>query len=642
MVGLRATASKERLTYVPLVAALSALLAMLVGHTICPLLFAENDDTGIQLILSGATSGGAPSPYAVFINYLLGLAISGLFSLAPSVAWWTLFQLALIWASMTLFGVCMGLALHEFKSLPLKRPVLLAVVLALVDFGLFLSPLAWIQFTETASVATSVATFALVTVALLPTHPLREERFVRLMVRSSQVAAIALFVLGFAVRSESALASVPFLVLGLAFAWVRKREVLPSLVPILVLLVCCSVLSIVHELAYATGEWAGFQEVNNARSAFLDYPHPGFGEARELYESAGWSEEVYNLASSWYFLDDAITPESFEQIASRLESSALLGEPLQWAKAVLTAGSGDVYANDYISYFSLVVLLFAINVALGRDWLSVGVASLAVLGLAAGLSLLCAGGRFLFRVFFVMVFPAVLFLLAIALADTFPALIKWGCGRHGAQVRTVLGFVSALCYLVAAIAIRGAGMRLLVFALPIAALAAGQVGQHAGRPFVGLGVLLMCLVVPGVGSSLLINGAAPVPLSRFDYDARLAQQYAICEENPEKAFVFTVDTSFDPWLVDFPNNAVSFGGWSYFAPWHADEVEDLGLGVSSLTSEDFVRRGDRLRLLCFDETYPSLISALLSERYGAHVSYVLDSGCSRSDVLCFRFRLDDS
>lgn len=135
----------------------------------------------------------------------------------------------------------------------------------------------------------------------------------RLAGRWAAVCGVLLWWLGFLWRKESALLSLPFAALYLAYCLWKNRpdwksiakRVLPWAGLALGLAGVCFGL---ERWMWAAPEWAEYAAFNKARTVLVDYRTAPWSEAREDLEPLGISENDYWCATNWIFAD----PEFFD------------------------------------------------------------------------------------------------------------------------------------------------------------------------------------------------------------------------------------------------------------------------------------------------------------------------------------------
>lgn len=65
-----------------------------------------------------------------------------------------------------------------------------------------------------------------------------------------------------------------------------------------------------------------FGEFNSYRVAFMDYPHPNYDEAPDLYKKNGWNESTYELINAGCFLPEEFSIDSLKGICSNSEENS--------------------------------------------------------------------------------------------------------------------------------------------------------------------------------------------------------------------------------------------------------------------------------------------------------------------------------
>ncbi|MEM7720774.1 MAG: hypothetical protein AAF376_00225 [Pseudomonadota bacterium] len=155
-----------------------------------PLAFAENDDSAMMMLSSGAYDG-TPSPYLVFINYYFGVFLVALYSFTGAIPWYPVVFLAAL-------SLSVGLLVGRFWSRRLHFNFVELALLTLLC--LFLTVLTvQMQFTTVAGVSLSIGIWSV----LSGPGP------------AARVAGAVLVVLAFLLRFEAAVLAVmittPFL-----------------------------------------------------------------------------------------------------------------------------------------------------------------------------------------------------------------------------------------------------------------------------------------------------------------------------------------------------------------------------------------------------------------------------------------------
>ncbi len=406
--------------------------------------YLTNDDNAIAYTLAGYHTG-EPSPYALFINCLLGFPVSALYTAAPGVPWWAALQLAAIALSTVVIGACM-LCMGWRRAVPLWLSL---AVFAALTVLLLLQPVVELTYTVTAAVLGS-AGCALILCAAEETG--RTKRTVLDALGCSFVVGAFLY------REETGFALLSFLFAACgyrALLAVRKgaaqenapetqgpgaevqagkkagsrtgallRLERPKAAPdtmqnetvwrrgaaracllFLATLGACLAAFALNNALQEAHHGMEYWEFFRYRERFTDYPRDSYSENPALYEGVGWDETLYGLADRWCFMDARINTASLKAIA---ESTSAHGATLARAAADCLAVIDGALPLRMTTFF----LLCAGTVALcawwrdRRRWPETAALLCVLLGSALLCLLLGLGGRFLERTFRVVAIPA--------------------------------------------------------------------------------------------------------------------------------------------------------------------------------------------------------------------------------------------
>ena len=366
-----------------------------------PVTFLNNDDTNIMRALSGDYSG-VPTASHPFINVVLSVPCSVLYSIMPGVAWWPLVHLLALWAGITVLLAALFKAFTA-KGLPLWLP---AAIGAFFTFTLYGYAIVRMTFTLTSAI---LGTGALATVLAFGTEekdlssPLLPMGF-----------ALLLAIACFAFRNSAGMSMLPFWLLGCLYRlYVLFGHGLPlrkcAAALLLPLLLCVVAVGMdrVNTLGIEHFNGPAFMDYDDARSRYMDYAHDSYAKNPGLYASVGWDEDLARLAESRFFMDERITPEAFRAIyeGSSIRTSSLFATLWQGLKL----GVRTVRGNGQILYCMIGMLLTLAIAAVGCARTKRLPVFLFCLCFAGGGFLLCyylcCAGRFPLRTFFMIAYP---------------------------------------------------------------------------------------------------------------------------------------------------------------------------------------------------------------------------------------------
>lgn len=370
-----------------------ALLIVGVAARLSTLTFFDNDDLNIAWALAGYRTG-APSFAHPFINCIMAFLASALYTVLPQLPWWLILQLVASAAGMAaVFAAILKIG-HKHDV-----PLLLSLALmAAFGAGLFYYGIVLVTFTLSATTAGAGA------VALVLAADAEDSKKTQ---RGYLTGSILLLAGSLLVRNSSGIAAACF-VLG-AFVYraaesrVQKdRATAKRLLAFgAAVIVVCGVLVGVNEYGRTAQNPEGFVAYDEARSSYMDYPVDSYASNPALYEQAGWDEPLAALASSWFYLDERITTESFLTIS---EGSAFARTSVadRLRTGVADIGSMfDMYPLS-VNYGVLVAASYAAALALflfnRKRWTVFVGASAFLLGSVALLGYLMAAGRVNLRV----------------------------------------------------------------------------------------------------------------------------------------------------------------------------------------------------------------------------------------------------
>jgi hypothetical protein len=236
------------------------------------------------------------SAQMAFINVLLGGVLKFLFQLMPTLPWYTIAQVSLIWLS---FVVLVYLLLKKFDGFKAIAPI--SALLLFFGYHYF----SMLQFTKTASVAV-IAGFSLLFYAIFekkqwPTHLLA---FYLLFVGSLfRMNAFLMFL-------------IPFFGLGLYFVLpiVLQRDwkkIVRIAIPFVLIFCVCFGGRLFHQwYSRLDPAWEKFFDSNVARANLIDRGFPDYQSNKELYASLNITENDYLLYKSGNYADtELFTPE---------------------------------------------------------------------------------------------------------------------------------------------------------------------------------------------------------------------------------------------------------------------------------------------------------------------------------------------
>ncbi|MBQ7183388.1 MAG: hypothetical protein IJR97_05315 [Clostridia bacterium] len=404
----------------PVLACVCLLMCLLFGG----MQYMTNDDYSIQNTLSGNLTG-APFPVHQFTSVFITYPIAWLYGILPSVQWWHVYSLCLVFAGL--------LAVHYALRHILRRAglhCLLGPVFAVIlDAAFFLYSFSNVTFT----VVGGIAGLAAVMLVIAGRDADRKPGYL--------IAAAVLFALSVCQRRDSGIVAYCYMLVALFYAHIDLDiSLLRRFLRFLGLAALFFVLLIGlirgNQAIQARIQGPEFAAFNGARSRFMDYPKDTYGENPQLYEKLGWSEQVYRLASSWCFLPDEITAETF---AAAVRESAK--EARTFDMATLAERWNAAVSDERTLYTLLVCLIAAagalIMTVLARDRGSILTEVIAFLGTAVLVFYQLYGGRANYR-------SLVICFLPLAVISVYLMLLSAGKAPGGKRALVIVLLTAAL------------------------------------------------------------------------------------------------------------------------------------------------------------------------------------------------------
>jgi len=209
-----------------------------------PIQFEENDDITMLLLASGKYSG-TPEPHLIYINYVYGLLVCGLYWITREIEWYSiLFSLFHIISITVIIRQLLSVIEHIILRLSVIVFLLFFEALFIVNF----------QFTTTATLLT------LSGIILLLLSKLKWEH----------IGGVVLIVTGALIRLESGLMvillSMPLFVFS---EYVSKKRLFLLISAVVVLFTCV----IINSASYKYSSWDYFNRFRETKAKIIDNPN---------------------------------------------------------------------------------------------------------------------------------------------------------------------------------------------------------------------------------------------------------------------------------------------------------------------------------------------------------------------------------
>lgn len=500
--------------------------------------FETNDDYSMMSIVAGFRTG-TPMPDTMFCNIIWGTFISTLYRLIGSIPWYAVAYFIIIYLSLVvIYDVCICICNGK-----IAYGTLMFCTMYICIFCWYTVIL---QFTVVPAFSGLAAILLMIKESNDPKSGLINSRFILFLILSlfsnllrkeiSYLFIIALITYG--------------VVLYLFFKANVKKYVLSDWAILLI------TLGINNWRTYTT-EWAEFWKYSKARSQWIDYPNLSYYENSDLYQSLGWNEKFYKLASNWFFLDKKFSLDNLTKINEiNYENKAIIDDfsIKKILQDLLDGGINGFYISIIASFILLLILLLVKKRK--KEIIIFCGGSIATLILLMYIALT---GRILFRVVF-----------AIILLFYIPALVI-SLNKNFVEELVCLGKILQIPVLI------------IACTLTIYSVTATD-GLYKNMENFSKGMEEQQEVC-----TCLNNFVVQYPNSYFIYDMSLALSGSPFETHPDEK----------------PSNVRFWGGWEAFSP--IDDNQLAVNGFKSMYVDDFFND----RVFFISARYSTQISDLL-------------------------------
>ncbi len=282
------------------------LILLSTTYVFCPIGFETNDDTGMLMFVTGAKTG-TPTEATIFANVLWGYFLSNLYRFSEKIPWYIITYILLLGAVLTIICRCcleifdgdnekgdLGSSRNNYSVSAWGGGVFIALYLSLFCYSSVLFQL------------TTMAAFCGIgAILLMKLYPAGNCR--------TYMGVMILLFFADTIRPKMGFMVTWAFVLMFISMWVLNRRFPNGKYPLLAF----SVQVIVYYVNFfyeKVNGWETFRRYHAARAAWKDYPHLSFEQAPQIYEQAGWTEQLFNCAERWFFMDRHINVETFEAI----------------------------------------------------------------------------------------------------------------------------------------------------------------------------------------------------------------------------------------------------------------------------------------------------------------------------------------
>ena len=277
-------------------AAMFLLIALRLDWRYC-----QNDDIAILRSFMGYETG-EPASFHIFIHGLLAWPMYWLALAFPTVAWFSVFQIALLCLSV---WMCAKGLMQCFVNA--GRPLWLGTAAAVAFSCLCLEVCTRITFTQTAAMLGAAAVMQILSIDKEQASPRQAALGI--------VAALPPVAFAYALRKEALWPILAFAGLALLVSWLlgsgenrRARSRAMLLAGAVCLVVIAGLMGWRTAEVSASGQedYLAWQE---ARSQLLDY-YALSEVPKDAFEAVGWTDGTVQRANAYFFLDTDISTES--------------------------------------------------------------------------------------------------------------------------------------------------------------------------------------------------------------------------------------------------------------------------------------------------------------------------------------------
>ncbi|MCM1232525.1 MAG: hypothetical protein NC489_20570 [Ruminococcus flavefaciens] len=290
---------------------------MCIVYLLFPIQFETNDDAGIMALLAGFRTGN-PQPGSIFSFYLWGKIVSFFYTLTETVPWYTILFIFLTWCSLI---IILKNILKCFLLISIKKWIMAFIYFLLIFLSICLYPIVRIQFTTMAALCGSQMICSILT--WRSDDNMRERLF-------DLILGGIIYLCGFNIRPLVGYVMTAIIVAVSMYKFVKKDIEIQTFLTQIALTFGIVTLTLASNQMYEKDTGLNdFREFYHLeRGTFTDYEKIPYEQAENVYQSVGWDETLFNLASKWFFMDEKVTAEAFHEINSqaleRRESESIL------------------------------------------------------------------------------------------------------------------------------------------------------------------------------------------------------------------------------------------------------------------------------------------------------------------------------
>lgn len=370
---------------------------MIITYLIFSIYFETNDDSGMMYIVAGYRTD-TPEIGTVYCNIIWDVFLSFWYRIFPGLPWYTIiFVFVLFFSNVLIFKSALRIAVYR------KIGMWVGVIGFLLWWIVYIHySVVFLQFTTLSAIA-GAASVALITASFIGESK-------RTRVLDLSLAAAMLF-LSYIIRAKAGYVTVCWCLIAVMVKLYtsenRTRQMLIGLGGMYAasMVMIFSALA-VHHNYYSESEWEEFRSYSAQRGRYMDYPHLDYDSSEKVYEQAGWSRELYDIAQNWFFMDRNISEESFRMINDAYIDHSQMAVRLRNAFAYWKSQLiNDVKIQSELGFLFVVGISLSFLYAGRKKYSKVLWVMGGFIVLAGTLLYLAIEGRVLFRVFQLCVIP---------------------------------------------------------------------------------------------------------------------------------------------------------------------------------------------------------------------------------------------
>ena len=368
-----------------------------------------NDDTGIMKTYSGYATG-EPTAYHAYGSYTLGLFFKGLYTIMPTLNWYT-------YCSIIMLIISVAVIIDSVFGLRNEGNVFRVIdflLISILTVAICLYGINRISWTMNAALAAVAGVMLLLSYG----NEKKKKRYL-------YVFALIFSFISLIIRGASYKAVLPFGILVIVYSAYRRLDKPLLQKKNLRVVVMGMLLMLPFLLVYGYGKVdstirqtvfpSGSGTFEYYRGLYTDSYHIPYEGNEEFYESIGWDAELYNMARSWFFLDRRFNTENLKKIAEKSAEERSIeaensGNQIYWDEFVNLTKENPVR----VAMTSIVVAMAVIGLIMTlyclvkkrnlEDWIFLSATQL--LAIAEWVWLVAGRGRFIDRAFYCAAIPA--------------------------------------------------------------------------------------------------------------------------------------------------------------------------------------------------------------------------------------------